>query len=101
MRTAKSLECSDRRYYLPELSTCPACGGQLVPARHLAWRKVIQTLQTTFFAASRPSFCPKPACRGRAVEFAWQRLGIGRHRRSGALADGEASDAHGNLARVA
>ena len=64
MRTAKSLECSDRRYYLPELSTCPACGGQLVPARHLAWRKVIQTLQTTFFAASRPSFCPKPACRG-------------------------------------
>jgi len=64
MRTAKSLECNDRRYYLPELSTCPACGVQLVPARHLAWRKVIQTLQTTFFAASRPSFCPTSACRG-------------------------------------
>ena len=64
MRTAKSLECIERRYYLPELNTCPACGAELIPARHLAWRKVIQTLEATFFAASRPAFCPCPTCRG-------------------------------------
>jgi Transposase, Mutator family len=71
VRRAKDNQDVPKRYYRPEQTTCPRCGGALKRCYPL-WRKYVVFLDGRYLVVSMGYRCPHPTCAGHKRVYASQ-----------------------------